>query len=218
MRHFRKTQDRPDDVVEIVRDPAREGADGFHPPGLMQARFQPFLVLLENLSSNRVGDGVERHMDEAKLIPSRQAARLQRIEAEDSSPLCTGARNAQPAVEPSRGEDIHAVAASRAIYVLNMDGSVLASSVIRCKIERALRPARRKLCSVAAPPIDVHRIPGCNEIGAVGTDAGSQFSERAFDVSGNVVMLRVDKPRRDSGNRVLEFRAPLQRHCTRSQP
>jgi hypothetical protein len=99
-----------------------------------------------------------------------------------------------------------------------MDGSVLASIGIGCETERALRPARRKFCSIAAPLIDVHRVPGCNEIGAVGADAGSQFSERAFDVSSNVVMLRVDKPRRDSGNRVLEFRAPLQRHCTRSQP
>jgi hypothetical protein len=41
MRHFRKTQDRPDDVVEIVRDPAGESTDGFHPPGLMQARSLP---------------------------------------------------------------------------------------------------------------------------------------------------------------------------------
>src|SRR4051794_38018014 len=38
MCHFRKTQDRPDDVVEIVRDTAGESTDGFHPPGLMQAR------------------------------------------------------------------------------------------------------------------------------------------------------------------------------------
>ena len=79
MRHFRKTQDRPDDVVEIVRDPAGESTDGFHPAGLMQARFQPFLVLFENFSSDSVGDGVERHMDEAKFIPSREPARLQRI-------------------------------------------------------------------------------------------------------------------------------------------
>ena len=99
-----------------------------------------------------------------------------------------------------------------------MDGSVLASIGIGCETERALRPARRKLCSVAAPSIDVHRVRGCNEIGAVGADARSQFSERAFDVSSDVVMLRVDKPRRDSGDRMLEFRAPLQRHCTRPQP
>src|SRR3954464_15110749 len=99
-----------------------------------------------------------------------------------------------------------------------MDGSVLASIGIGCETECTLRPARRKLCSVAAPSIDVHRVRGCNEIGAVGADARSQFSERAFDVSSDVVMLRVDKPRRDSGDRMLEFRAPLQRHCTRPQP
>ena len=121
-------------------------------------------------------------------------------------------------MESGRREDIHAVTASRTVYVPHMDGSVLASIGIGCETERALRPARRKLCAVAAPLIDVHRVPGCNEIGAVGADARSQFAERAFDVSSDVVMLRVDKPRRDSGNRVLEFRAPLQRHCTRPQP
>jgi hypothetical protein len=52
-------------------------------------------------------------VDEAKFIPSRETSRLQRIEAEDfPSALCTGARNAQPAVETGRRENINAVTAS----------------------------------------------------------------------------------------------------------
>ena len=71
------------------------------------------MFLFENLSSDRVGDGIERHVDEAKFIPSRETSRLQRIEAEDfASALCTGARNAQPAVETGRRENINAVTAS----------------------------------------------------------------------------------------------------------
>src|ERR1700712_5259230 len=62
-RHFRVTQDRADDIIEIMGDPAGKGADRLHPPGLLQVRLQPLLLLFEIDSGNGVGDGVERHAE-----------------------------------------------------------------------------------------------------------------------------------------------------------
>ena len=60
-RHFRIAEDRPDDVVKVVRDAAGESTDGFHAAGLLQVSLQARAFLLEVFSSQGVGDGIESH-------------------------------------------------------------------------------------------------------------------------------------------------------------
>ena len=45
-RHLGPPDDRGDDVVEVVRDPAGEGADRLEPPRVAQLRVRPDAILL----------------------------------------------------------------------------------------------------------------------------------------------------------------------------
>ena len=65
--------------------------------------------------------------------------------------------------------------------------------------------------------MDLQRLGCHDEISSIRADALSQFSERGFDVSCNLVPLSIDEPGRDPGDQMLKGRAALQSDCARPQ-
>ena len=59
--HFGMAEDRADDIVEIVCDPAGESTDRFHAAGLLEICLQPGTFVQERIPDHDVGDRVESH-------------------------------------------------------------------------------------------------------------------------------------------------------------
>ena len=91
--HLRISQDRADDIVEVMRDAAGQRADRLHAPGLLQAGLQPGAVALQGLAPHGIAERVEGHAQQAELVGGRGHGRTQRIEAQDR--LGTPARSAR---------------------------------------------------------------------------------------------------------------------------
>ena len=54
--HFRIPEDRPEDIVEVVGDPPRQGADGLHLLGLTEFGLEPLAFLLGLLPFSDITD------------------------------------------------------------------------------------------------------------------------------------------------------------------
>ena len=65
--------------------------------------------------------------------------------------------------------------------------------------------------------MDLQRLGRHDEISPIRADALSQFSERAFDMSCNLVPLGIDEPGRDPGDHMLKGSAALQSDRPRPQ-
>ncbi len=84
LRHFGVAHDRADDIVEVVRYAAREGAHRFHATGMLKLRLQTLSFLLHDLPADGVGNDVESRRQQAELARSRDTAgAAHRIEAQD---------------------------------------------------------------------------------------------------------------------------------------
>ncbi len=68
---FRVSQDCADDVVEVMSDAARQGANSLHPARLLQVRGQALALTVEKLPVDRVGDGVECQAQQSRTPPCR---------------------------------------------------------------------------------------------------------------------------------------------------
>ncbi len=84
--HFRITKDCPDDVIEVVGYAAGESANGLHPAGLLQARFQTLLLPFEKDPADCLADRIERHAKQSNFGRSDKGSCTQCIEAEYSVP------------------------------------------------------------------------------------------------------------------------------------
>ncbi len=71
----------------------------------------------------------------------------------------------------------------------NLNDAVVTSTKTRSKMQRTLGPAGRKFRAFARPSIDLLRLIGHYEIGAIRADASGQFLERARDVFGDLIVL-----------------------------
>src|SRR5512139_1092452 len=59
LRNLGIAEDRPNDIVEIMRDATGEGADRLHAPGLFQPGFEPRPFLFQRGSIDRVRNGIK---------------------------------------------------------------------------------------------------------------------------------------------------------------
>jgi hypothetical protein len=82
-RHFGMTKDRPDDIVEVVCDTARESTDRLHTAGLFEIRLQARTFLHQVFPHYGIGNGVERGAQQAAFSILRYDTRSQRVEAEN---------------------------------------------------------------------------------------------------------------------------------------
>ena len=73
-RRFRISEDRTDDIIEVVRDAAGEGADRFHAAGSLQVCLQARALPLEVFARDGVGDAVESHAQQTEFRRLRNYA------------------------------------------------------------------------------------------------------------------------------------------------
>ena len=125
--------------------------------------------------------------------------------------------DAQPALQAEIHQPIDIVIGAPWPDRRNVNDAAIVLIKLRSDIERLLGPALWECRSAATPPMDLQRLGCHDEISSIRADALSQFSERGFDVSCNLVPLGIDEPGRDPGDQMLKGRAALQSDCARPQ-
>ncbi len=122
---LRMTKDRADDVVEVVSDAARKRAHGLHAAGLLQPRLETSPLALERVAPDGVGDGVDRHAQQAELAGTRGELPPDRIEAQDrADAVGANARHTQPAADVGDVERLAVRAGRQAIDARDVHGPV----------------------------------------------------------------------------------------------
>jgi hypothetical protein len=122
LRHLGMAKDRPNDIVEIMRDAAGESTDRLHATSLLEIRLETRTFLQEMITDYDIGDGVESHAQQAEFSRLRDDARPNYVEAEDfSTKAALGqARDARPAAQTGGGEDVFVRAGRQPVHARDM--------------------------------------------------------------------------------------------------
>src|SRR5262249_51714194 len=120
--HFGVSDDRADDVVEIVSDAAGECADRLHASGLLQIGFEPLLFLFKRDPSHGIVDDVEGHPKNPDFAMLGQRMGAKRVESQDRTRfLLVASCDTEPAAKPRVGEQVFPVGRTRRLNRREVD-------------------------------------------------------------------------------------------------
>ena len=164
------------------------------------------------ITDRDIGDGVESHAQQAEFGRLRNDAGPEDIEAEDFvlEQHCGHARDACPAVQAGGGKDVLVRAGRQQVYVLDIDNAF--RSRVRTGLPApAPDPAslEERLVPLCTNDACGFRLPEIRRYASVRADKLRQFGECPVDMRIDLVWLRVDQARRDTGDYMLECSAPL---------
>src|SRR5215510_12038085 len=121
-RHFRMAENRPDNIVEVVRDATGKSTDRLHAAGLLQASLETGSFLFELFPSQRVHDGVEGHAQQTKFGRFHDVVTPHCVEAEDGADAaCAHVRDACPTAQTDGGEGVFVRAGWQPVHARGVD-------------------------------------------------------------------------------------------------
>src|SRR5262249_49382073 len=205
-------ENRPDNIVEVVRDATGKSTDRLHAAGLLQASLETGSFLFELFPPHGVHDGVEGHAQQTKLSGFHNVATPQSVEAEDGTDgAFAHVRDAYPTAQTDGGEGLFVRAGWQPVHAPDVDVTLPGPAQPGHHCWRSIRPAWRECHSVPAPHVYLGRLTRHHEIRAVRVNKFRQFGQRSVDLRDNLTRLGVNQTRRDTGDHVLVCGAALQR-------
>ena len=156
-RHLRIAENRAKDIVEVMRDAARQRAQRLHALGMPQARFEGLLLPLGPLAAERAGEDLTGRAQQRDVVVCPALLGRDRIEAQQADALsCRPHRNTEPGADAPLRQPRFLLAWRQLLNRGNIDAAITLIAFKtpgRSDCQRAVRPAIGCINSFATPAI-----------------------------------------------------------------
>ena len=160
-RHLGVAEDRPEDVVEVMRDAAGQRAERLDALGMPQPQFEGLLLPLGLLAAERAGKDLTDRAQQRDVVVCPALLGLDRIEAQEADAIsCVPQRNAEPGADAALRQPRFLLASWQCLNGGNVDAAmtlIALGTPGRSDRQRAVRPAIGCIDSFAAPTDGIRR-------------------------------------------------------------